>query len=133
VVLIGLTAIAVSAKGNLVSANYGVSNQLTFSQAVALPGTILPRGSYMFEIARLDSPTWVLEYEKPNGMQAVVVRVTSSDGRRVHFKGFTVRVPRPSELPPDQLVSLGEAPRGQPTPIRTWYPIGESFGQKFIW
>jgi hypothetical protein len=74
-----------------------------------------------------------MQLEKPNGSAPVLIRVTSSNGRTVHFEGFTWRVPRPSDLPAEDVLALGEAPRGNPTPIRVWYPIGEAYGHKFIW
>jgi hypothetical protein len=33
----------------------------------------------------------------------------------------------------DQIVSLGEASKGEPMPIRAWYPIGEAYGHRFVW
>ena len=92
------------------------TTHLTFSGTVALPGTVLPAGAYTFEAVRPD-----------------VVRVTSRDGRRVFYAGFTHRVERPAGLRPDVFISLGEGPRGNPVPINAWYPTEKGLGHQFIY
>jgi hypothetical protein len=96
------------------------ANQLRFGVAVALPGVVLPAGTYTFEIAN------------PEG-SGDVVRVWDGARRRALFAAFTYRVPRPENLPKDQAISLGEAGRGDPAPIRAWYPVGDSNGFQFIY
>ena len=98
----------------------GHTNYLTFSKPVALPGVVLPAGSYTFEVANIDT-------------SGNVVRVASRYGRRQLFQGFTERVSRPSGLPKDQAVSLGEASPDAPPPIVAWYPLGEAVGHRFIY
>jgi hypothetical protein len=120
-----LTALAVAA----VVGALGVSaqaawisrvNHLTFSGSVALPGVVLPAGSYTFEAA---PPSGGLD----------VVRVITRDGKRVMFQGFTNAVMRPAGLGPNDLVTFGEKAPGQPAPIDTWYPVGSSTGRRFIY
>jgi hypothetical protein len=95
-------------------------NHLTFSGPVALPGVALASGTYTFELA---PPSGGLD----------VVRVTSRDGRRVFFQGFTNAVLRPGGLGKDDVVTFGEAPAGQAAPIDTWYPVGSPTGHRFIY
>jgi hypothetical protein len=87
---------------------------------VALPGVVLPSGRYTFELA---PPSGGLD----------VVRVTSRDGRRVMFQGFTNVVKRPAGLGENDLVTFGERAAGQPAPIDTWYPVGSPIGHRFIY
>jgi hypothetical protein len=101
-------------------AGLGQWNSLRFSGPVALPNAILPTGAYVFEVAN-------------PGSSHPVVRVTNRDTRRVYFAGFTEIVPRPANLPGDQVVTFGEAPAGMPVPIATWYPTGRSEGHRFIY
>jgi hypothetical protein len=95
-------------------------DRITFSGPVALPGVVLPAGSYTFEIANPES-------------SLTVVRVTRRDTGRVFYAGHTRMTPRPVDLPADQLIGLGEAPRGEAVPITVWYPSGRSQGHRFIY
>jgi hypothetical protein len=95
-------------------------NYLTFSAPVAVPGAVLAPGSYTFE---LTAP----------GTSRDIVRVSSRDGRRIYYTGFTRRVARPHNLPTGATVAFGEAVKGEPTPIAAWYPIDGANGQEFIY
>jgi hypothetical protein len=95
-------------------------NYLTFNGAVALPGVVLPPGKYAFESG-------------PNDTDRAIVRVMSADRQRVHYLGLTNPAARPAHLAPGQLVLLGEARIGEPTPIKTWYPSNSSTGREFRW
>jgi hypothetical protein len=90
-------------------------NYLTFSSAVRLPGTVLTPGTYTFEAG-------------PNGTNANIVRVTTRNGQRQLFMGFTSPVSRRSRGP---AVALGEAPAGAPQPIAIWYEDGATIGHQF--
>ena len=90
-------------------------NHLTFNSAVRLPGTLLTPGTYTFEAG-------------PSGMNRDIVRVTTRDGRRVLYTGFTISVSRPARGP---VVSLGEAAAGAPQPITVWYEDGATSGHQF--
>ena len=90
-------------------------NYLTFNSSVRLPGTLLTPGTYTFEAG-------------PVGTNRDIVRVTTRDGRRVLFMGFTLPVSRPERGP---IASLGEAPAGAPPPIAVWYEDGERTGHQF--
>jgi hypothetical protein len=92
---------------------------LTFSGPVALPGVSLPAGTYMFEQPVQEAPD--------------VVQVRTRDRKRIYYLGFTMRVDRPSGLPANRLVTMGEAPAGQPPPIKAWFPAGYQRGYEFIY
>ncbi len=95
------------------------TNRLTFSGAVRLPGVTLPAGPYLFE--RLE----------PTNRDLIVVR--SVDRMRVYFMANTQRADRPEAMPADQLVTLGEARRGEVPPVTAWYPQGERGGHVFVY
>jgi hypothetical protein len=100
-----------------VMAMTGHENQMTFSRAVALPGVVLPAGSYTFDTA--DS----------NALDVVVVR--SKADNRVLYMGFTTQVRRPRGMSPNTAVTLGEASGNEALPITAWYEIGQSIGHQF--
>ena len=113
-------AVAFTAPSMQAGANLSNVNRVTFNHSVALPGVILLPGSYTFEAGAL-------------GMSPNIVRVTSSDYQKLYFVGFTNRVARPANMAPNQVVALGEASIGEPTPIRAWYPIGSKSGHEFLY
>ena len=98
----------------------GQRNTLTFGGSVAIPGAVLPAGSYTFEVVT-------------SGGEAEVVRVASRDTNRSYFMGFTRSVDRPRNLPAKQAIVLGEAKAGTPPPIAVWYPTDGGRGHEFIY
>jgi hypothetical protein len=98
----------------------GNATYLTFNQRVALPGAVLPPGTYLFEVATPQT-------------SAGIVRVSSRERSNVYLMAFTRIIDRPAGLPADHLVSFGEAPRGEAPPIRAWFPEGASQGHEFIY
>ena len=103
-------AIAVSSKaGNIYRTDY-----LSMNRATALPGVVLPPGTYTFE---------VLEGH------ADLVRVSDRATRRVLYTGFTDIIRRPAGA--DVPLAFGEAPSGNPLPIKVWFPTGTERGLAF--
>ena len=96
------------------AANIGRTNYLTMNRPAALPGIVLPPGSYVFEAVQ----------GHPD-----IVRVTDRLTNRVLYQGFTEIVPRPRGL--TSVVLFGEAPRGLPIPIEAWFPSGAQTGNAF--
>jgi hypothetical protein len=115
IALFALTAIAVLTPSSTQAWSSKV-NHLTFNTAVRLPGnTLLTPGSYTFEAG-------------PQGNSMDIVRVTTRDGRRVLYTGFTTLTTRPARGP---MVSFAEAPAGAPQPISVWYEDGAKIGHQF--
>jgi hypothetical protein len=90
-----------------------------FSGPVAVPGTTLPAGEYLFRIANPDS-----------GRN--VVQVMNADGSKPLGMFFTIRAERldPSDKPE---VSFIETAAGNPAAVRTWWYPGERSGFEFIY
>ena len=95
------------------ASNIARTEYLTMSGWTALPGVVLPPGTYTFE---------VLEGHPD------LVRVTNRATRRVHYTGFTDIVEKPQR---GESLSFGEAQRGEPIPIRAWFPDGSRRGNVF--
>ena len=98
----------------------GPRDQITFSRPVALPGVVLPAGSYTFEVMNPDS-------------SSTVVRVAHRDTHQVFFSGLTMMAVRPANLAAGRLVTVGEAAAGAAIPITAWYPTGRLAGHRFVW
>ncbi len=95
-------------------------NSVTFSGPVALPGIVLPAGSYIFEKADFQGA--------PD-----VVRVLSGDRRSVYVMAFTRQVDRPEWVARDKVITFGEFTPGAAPPISTWFPIDSDTGHQFIY
>lgn len=108
----------VATSGHAASTFASRTNHLTFSGPVGLPGVALARGTYTFLVIEAHPD---------------IVRVQSRDGSAIYFTGFTRLVERPAGLRRDRMVTFAETPRGVPSRIDRWYPVGESTGRQFIY
>jgi hypothetical protein len=91
------------------------SNKLTFRQTVALPGVILPAGSYVFE--------------RDRNANNHIVRVMTTNYQRMLYVGFTTPVTRPAGF--RSAILFGEARSAEPIRIVAWYPLGSAQGHQF--
>ena len=107
-------AAVVTAVTSTSALNIGQTDYVTLNRAMALPGVVLQRGSYVFEA--VDG--------HPD-----IVRVSDRATRRVLFMDYAELIPRPRGVA--NLLSLGEAPSGEPIPINAWFPTGSSTGRAF--
>ena len=90
---------------------------LTFSGAVAIPGAVLPAGTYIFEV--------------PNPSSAHgLVCIRSRDGRQVYLTQFTQVVRRPANA---EHVTFHETARGQAPSIDVWYPMNSDGGRQLVY
>jgi hypothetical protein len=92
----------------------------TFKSEVGLPGTTLPAGSYVFEVLNPDT-------------SADLVRVMNRERTKTYALKFTRSVTRSRWGNLKSTITLGEAPTGQPQPIKTWFPEDETTGREFIY
>ena len=91
---------------------------LTFSGAVAVPGAILPAGTYIFEVP---SPSF----------SNTIVSIRSRDGRKVYLTQFTRAVSKPAEKAPH--VTFHETARGEAPQVDVWYPMNGDAGRQFVY
>jgi len=110
-------ALALMVAGSVMALDVNHENRLTFSRSVALPGVVLPAGTYSFDIA--DSTAF----------DVVVVR--NKERTKVFYMGFTTLVLRPKGMSLNTPVTVGEAPSNEAPPITAWYEIGHTLGRQF--
>lgn len=91
---------------------------LTFSQAVEIPGRVLPAGTYVFQLA--DSPA-----------SRHVVQVFDQDGRILAMV-FTIPTARRNAAD-DTRITFEEQRASGPFPIKKWFYPGELGGEEFIY
>jgi hypothetical protein len=95
------------------------STKITFSQAVQVPGHILPAGTYWFVI--LDSTS-----------DRDTVRIFNSD--RTHLITTILTIPAQRSNPADATtITLAEHGSMQPAAIVSWYYPGNSIGHEFVY
>ncbi|RPI56235.1 MAG: hypothetical protein EHM55_05555 [Acidobacteria bacterium] len=116
VALVGV--LATSSIGAIPNANR--TTYFTFSKAVQLPGVALSAGSYVFEVVNPETG-------------GSVVRVASRDRSKIYLTQVTLPVERPRSRDMAPRIVLGEAPAGQPPPVASWFPHGETIGRAFIY
>jgi hypothetical protein len=93
---------------------------VTFNRAVVLPGAELSPGTYIFELA---DPHANLN----------LVRVSSRDRSKIYLTAFTNIIDRPTGMPADRIVTLGEARADGAAPVRTWFPSASGSGHEFVY
>jgi len=108
-------ALALMVAGSVLAFGVSHKNELTFSRPVALPGVVLPAGSYTFDMAT------------DTALDVVVVR----NRTKVLYMGFTSTVERPARMSKTAATTLGEASANEPPPITAWYEIGGTIGHQF--
>jgi hypothetical protein len=94
-------------------------NRVKFSRPVALPGVVLPAGTYSFDVAS----------EVAHNL--VVVR--SADHRKLFYMGFTNSILRPRNMPSAMPIAFAEAAANEVPPIAAWYEIDGTAGHEFIY
>jgi len=92
---------------------------VTFSQAVEVPGKILPAGTYTFQL--LDSPS-----------DRHIVQIFNADGTQLIT---TILAINDYRLKPtgDTVMKFSERPGDAPEALRAWFYPGNSFGQEFVY
>ncbi len=120
--LLGLFAVTLLGAMLLPSAQADTWNKktiVTFSQAVEVPGKILPAGTYTFQL--LDSPS-----------DRHIVQIFNADGSQIIATILTINNVR---LQPtgDTVMKFGERPGDSPEALRAWFYPGDNFGQEFVY
>lgn len=97
-------------------------NQMTkisFSEAVQVPGTVLPAGTYQFVVARNES-------------NQNIVQIFNADGTKLYATVQTVPAERGKEA--DGIsITLAQRPDGQPDALVSWFYPGNDTGHEFLY
>ncbi len=92
---------------------------ITVNQTIAVPGTVLPAGTYIFKLVNSQSNRNIVQVLNPrqNHVYATVIAINNY---QMEPKGHTV-------------FTFYEVPAGQPQPVRAWFYPGDEYGQEFIY
>jgi len=94
------------------------SIKITFSQAIGIPGQILPAGTYLFKLA------------DPNDLD--LVRIFNSEGTRLYATLQTITAER-GKPTGDTVVVLAEQPEGRPETLVKWFYPGNTSGHELVY
>jgi hypothetical protein len=92
---------------------------VTFSQAVEVPGKILPAGTYTFQLLDSLSDRNIVQIFNADGSQ-IIVTILAINNYRLQPTGETV-------------MKFGERPGDSPEALRAWFYPGDAFGQEFVY
>ena len=97
-------------------------NQLTkisFSEAVQVPGKVLPAGTYQFVVARNES-------------NQNIVQIFNADGTKLYATVQTIPAERGRQTGGTS-ITLAQRPDGQPDALVTWFYPGADTGHEFLY
>lgn len=120
--LFGLLAVTLFAATLLPSARADEWNKktvVTFSQAVEVPGRILPAGTYTFKLLDSLSDRHIVQIFNADGSQ-IIATILTINNYRLETTGKTV-------------MSFSERPGDSPEALRAWFYPGDNFGQAFVY
>jgi len=113
----GLLSVAAGPKAY--ADEWNKDTKFTFSQAVQVPGRVLPPGTYVFRL--LDSPSdrHIVQIFNETG-QKLITTVLAIPDYRLQPRGHTV-------------IAFDERLKAQPEAIKEWFYPGDNFGQEFVY
>ena len=120
--LLSLFAVTVLGAAVLPSAQadtWSKKTVVTFSQAVEVPGKVLPAGTYTFQL--LDSPS-----------DRHIVQIFTADGSHIIATILAINNYR-LEPTGDTVMKFSERPGDAPDALRAWFYPGDNFGQEFVY
>lgn len=88
-------------------------------QTIAVPGTTLPAGTYIFKLVDSQSNRNIVQVLNPR-QDHVYATVIAINNYQMEPKGHTV-------------FTFYEVPAGQPQPVRAWFYPGDLYGQEFVY
>jgi hypothetical protein len=102
-----------------VADEWNKATQLTFSEPVEVPGTVLPAGTYWFTLANSDSDRNIVQIWNSDRTRLITTVLTIPD-YRMQPTGQTV-------------VHFEERPSDAPEALHSWFYPGDDYGQEFVY
>ena len=92
---------------------------VTFSQAVEVPGKVLPAGTYTFQLLDSLSDRHIVQIFTADGTQ-IITTILAINNYRLRPTGETV-------------MKFNERSGDSPDALRAWFYPGDNFGQEFVY
>jgi len=121
---VALSVLAVALMGATVLSgvhadDWNKKTSITFTQAVEVPGTVLPAGTYTFQLAESLSDRHIVEIFNADGSHLITTLLAIND-YRLTPTGKTV-------------MKFTEGAGDSPDAVRAWFYPGDNFGQEFVY
>jgi len=112
-------ALLLAAAPNVFSDEHDKKTDITITEPLQVPGTVLQPGTYMFILLNSSSDRHIVE-------------IKSEDGKHLYAMMFTAAARR--VIPTGKVaLTFYEMPQGSPNAIRQWYWPGDYDGQEFLY
>jgi hypothetical protein len=98
---------------------YDQSTTISFSEAVQVPGRVLPAGTYQFVLANSDA-------------NRDIVQIFNADRTHLFATVQTVAAERAREISGTS-ITLAQRPGGQPDAVVSWFYPGTDTGHEFVY
>jgi hypothetical protein len=95
------------------------ATKISFSEAVQVPGRVLPAGNYEFVVARSDS-------------SRNIVQIFNADGTELYATVQTIPIERARETDGTS-ITLAQRPDGKPDAVLAWFYPGMDTGHQFVY
>jgi hypothetical protein len=119
IVLCLVAIAALFASSNAHADTWNKATKITFPEPVEVSGTVLPSGTYWFQL--MNSPS-----------DRHIVQIWNADRSRLITT--TLALPNYRLRPAgDTVVKFAERPSGTPEAVKAWFYPGDNFGQEFVY
>jgi len=98
---------------------FNKQTSITFPEAVQIPGTVLPAGTYVFRLMNSDSNRHVVQVYNEDQTRIIASVIAISDYQSEPDSGTVIR--------------MAERPSSQPQAVAEWFYPGDKYGQEFVY
>jgi hypothetical protein len=120
--LIGLLAPTLFLTKPMMADEWNKKTEFQFSAPVEIPGSVLPAGKYVFEIA-----------DSQSGRDIVQVYSEDSQGKEHLVANLVTTAIELPDIPDQSTVHFEDRHSGSPRAIESWFYQGEKTGWKFVY
>jgi LPXTG-motif cell wall-anchored protein len=95
------------------------TTKVTFTDAVQVPGTVLPPGTYTFRLMDSTSNRHIVQIFNEDGTH-LITTILAIPNYQLQVSGKTI-------------LAFDERPAGEPEALKAWFYPGDNFGQEFVY
>jgi len=119
IVLCLVAIAALFASSNAHADTWNKATKITFPNPVEVSGTVLPSGTYWFQLMNSSSDRHIVQIWNADRSRLIITTLALPNYRL-----------RPAG---DTVVKFAERPSGTPEAVKAWFYPGDNFGQEFVY